>query len=226
MTAAGIALGVGGCGHGAPARPATPPSAVSLYSDFTTSFARAQSVRITGRIRDHGQTTTVDLSLFWSGAMKGTLEEGRLKFEVVRADGRTYAYLDKALFNYEIRLHNIPAAVCAVACGRFIRVPDVTYSVFALKRLSRQLIKLERQIMKRVHKSGHKLPVPRVRLTRFDGQLAWELSVGGNAVFIAHNSASYLIGMVKPKFGVLRFSEWNAVPPIRAPQADQVIRLG
>lgn len=226
VAAAGIAVGVTGCGHGAAARPPSPPSAVSLFSDFRTSFGRAQSVRVTGHFRYHGHNVTLDVSAFWSGAMKGAIEEGGLKAELLSAGGRTYLYIDKALINYESRLHNIPASACALVCGKFIRVPDMLYSAFSLKRLNRVLAKLGPPISTRANKSGKKPPAPRVRLTTFDGQPAWELSADGIAVFIARNSASYVLGMVNRKSGVVRFSEWNAIPPIRAPRADQVIRLG
>lgn len=230
VTGAGIVLAVAGCGT-APNQPPRPPSAASLVSDARASFASANSVRVTGHFRAHGHAVTLDVSMFWSGAMKGTIKERHLNAEVLRVGGRSYLYLSKALFSYFRRSHNIPVA-CALMCGKWVRVSGKAFSGFSLKSLERLIDRNAPKIRNGAHqtrknrKTGKNVPVPRVRLTTFDGQPAWELTAGRIEVFIAENSGRYLLGMVKPKLGVLRFSEWNAVPPIRAPEASQVISFG
>ena len=113
---AGIVLASAGCGV-APSQPSRPPSAASLVSDARASFARANSVRITGHFRTHGHTVTLDVSMFWSGAMKGTIKESHLNAEVLRVGGRSYLHLSKALFSYFRQLRNVPVAACALMCG-------------------------------------------------------------------------------------------------------------
>src|SRR5262245_57870284 len=116
-----ILLAVGGCGHHAPALPPQPPSARSLISDVRSSFAIAQSVRVTAHLRGH--KGTLDASLFRSGAMKATQKMGALSLSVLRVGGRTYVYLSKESFRFLRRSHDLPATACAVACGKYIVVP-------------------------------------------------------------------------------------------------------
>jgi hypothetical protein len=115
-----ILLAVAGCGHRGPALPSRLPSAKSLISDMRSSFAIAQSVRIIAHLRGHGQTGTLDLSLFRSGALKGTVKTGGVSLDVLRADGRSYLYLSKVAFGFYRRSHDVPATVCAIACGKYI----------------------------------------------------------------------------------------------------------
>jgi hypothetical protein len=222
-----ILLAVAGCGHRGPALPPRPPSAKSLISDMRSSFAIAQSVRIIAHLRDHGQAGTLDLSLFRSGALKGTVKTGGLSLDVLRADGRSYLYLSKVAFGFYRRSHDVPATVCAVACGKYILVPSRFFSNFSLKSLSRRIDGYAPKAGKRTRetgknrKTGKKAPVPHVGLTTFEGQPAWELTEGAFKIFIAKQSG-YLLGMSKSKVGVFRFSEWNTVPPIRAPRPNRV----
>jgi hypothetical protein len=224
-----ILVAIGGCGHHAPALPPQPPSARSLISDVRSSFAIAQSVRITARLRGH--KGTLDASLFRSGDMNATLKRGALSVHVLRVGGRTYLYLSRESFRFYRRSGDIPAAACAVACGKYVLVPGRAFSSFSLSSLRRMIDRNAPKVRKRTsktgknRKAGKKTPVPRVSLTRFEGQPAWELIAGKVKIFIAEHGG-YLLGMSKSTFGAFRFSEWNAVPPVRAPRPGQVFGSG
>lgn len=220
-----IVVAVGGCGHHAPSLPPRPPSARSLISDMRSSFAIAQSVRITAHLRGH--IGTLDASLFRSGDMKATQTRGAVSLDVLRVGGRTYLYLSKEAFRFFRRSSGIPAAACAVACGKYVLVPGRAFSSFSLNSLRRMIDRNAPKVGERARKvgknrkTGKETPVPRVSLTRFEGQPAWELIAGKVKIFIA-KQGGFLLGMSKPTFGTFRFSEWNAVPPIRAPRPNQV----
>jgi len=196
-----------------------------------SSFVIAQSVRIIGHIRSNRQTGTLDLSLFRSGDMKGTIKSNGLSIAVLRVGGRSYLYLSKATFRFYRRSHHIPATACAVACGKYILVPGRFFGAFSLNSLSRVIDSSAPKATKRTHKTGKKgktgkgAPVPRVDSTSFEGQPAWELTEGKFKIFIAKQSG-YLLGMSKSKLGAVRFSEWNAVPAIKAPRPNQVFVFG
>lgn len=230
VTGAGIVLAVAGCGNDPPFRPPRPPSAAVLASDARASFAIAGSVRITGHLRSRGQLLTVDLSLFRSGAMTGTLSNGRVTYRVLRAGDRGYLYLSTALFRYYHRSGHFPAAACARACGRWLRGPGSGFGDLSLRTLSRLIdsnvprIRNRARITATNRTARRRAPRPRVRLTTFDGQPAWALTAGNAEAFIAEHSG-FLLGIAKRGFGLLRFSEWNAVPPVRAPPASQVINV-
>lgn len=221
-------LATAGCGHHAPALPPRPPSAQALISDMRSSLAIAQSVRIIAHVRSHGPAGTLYLSVFRSGAMKGTVTTGGVSLGVLRVGGRTYLYLSKAAFRLYRRSKDIPATFCAVACGKYILAPGRYSSPFTLKNLSRRIDGYAPEARKRARKNGKtgkKAPVPHVALTRFEGQAAWELTEGPFKIFIAKQSG-YLLEMSKSKVGVFTFSQWNAVPPIRVPRPDQVFVPG
>src|SRR5215469_1065333 len=91
-----VLMALAACGGSA--SPPHSPSAKSLVSDMRSSFVIAQSVRIIGHIRSNRQTGTLDLSLFRSGDMKGTIKSNGLSVAVLRVAGRSYLYLSKATF--------------------------------------------------------------------------------------------------------------------------------
>ena len=163
--------------------------------------------------------------------MKGTVKTHGLSLDVLRAGGRSYLYLSKVAFGFYRRSHDIPATVCAVACGKYILVPSRLFSNFTLKSLSRRIDGYAPKAGKRTRKTGKnrkagkKAPVPHVGLARFEGQPAWKLTEGPFTIFIAKQSG-YLLGMSKSKVGAFRFSEWNAVPPISAPRPARVFVSG
>jgi hypothetical protein len=202
-----------------------------------SSFVIAQSVRIIGHVRSNGRTGTLDLSLFKSGDMKGIIKSDGLSVAVLRVGGRTYLYLSKATFRFYRRSHHIPATACAVACGKYILVPRRFFDAFSLNSLSRLIDNSAPKAIKRAHKTGKKgrtgkksktgkeAPVPHVNSASFEGQPAWELTEGKFTIFIAKQSG-YLLGMSKSKLGAVRFSEWNAVPAIKAPRPNQVFVFG
>jgi hypothetical protein len=187
----------------------------ALISDMKAGFATADSMRMSGSGTFSGQHVTMNVGLFRSGDESGMITVGALPVTLVSVGGVDYVYVSKAFFNYLHTQKGVASSACATMCGKYIKLTTRPFSSkFNFGLLTRQV--------------KNKIPVPtsvpHVRVTRYGGQPAYELyDSQGMKVFIAKNGVHYLLGMVRPGQFTLNFSQWDAVPPITAPPAGQVI---
>lgn len=219
VTAAGLVLGltVAACSSGATQAPGpNGPTVSSLIKSMKAGFAAASSVRISGTGAFNGQSITLDVGMFRSGDMTGSVKENSLDVTVLRAGGQAYVYVSKAFFNYIRTAQNAPASACKLMCGKYIPVPSgSSFGKFTLSSLVKQF------------ETGVPVvsSVPSIRDTTYQGQPAYELSNNkGQEVFLARNGTHYLLGMVDPGKFQLTFSEWNAVPPVTAPPPGKIFQ--
>lgn len=204
--------GVVGCSSGVSSTPSG-TSVAGLISSVKSAFASAQSVRIVGNGTFSGQAVTLDLSIFRSGSLSGTIKAGPLDENVIRSGGTTYVYVSKAFFSYIQKTQHAPASACRVMCGRWLKVPAGSVNGFSLSSLSSQFVK----------KVPVPTTVPHLTVTRYQGQSAYKLSNDkGEEIFVAQSSPHYLLGLVEPGTFAISFSEWNAVPPVSPPPANKV----
>ncbi len=213
-------LVLAGCSSGSTSTPgrttASVPSAASLISSMKSAFATASSVRMTGTLHQQGKTVTLNLGMLRNGDMSGMLNVGSTRFTLIVTGGKAYALVTKEFFKTIQQNSHVPDSVCNLMCGKYIAVPVGTFTSFSLPGMTKQIEK--------------KIPVPssvHATVTTYRGQPAYELSGDGTRLFLARNGVHYLLGMVAPaNFGVLNFSDWNAVPPVKAPPASQVYTVG
>lgn len=216
VAAAGLAAALGACTSGATKAPGpSGPTVSSLIQSMKSGFATASSVRITGSGNFNGTQGTLDLSMFRSGNIRGTIKEGALNGSVVGVGGHFYVFVDKAFVNYLHTTQHVPLSACKTICGKYVAIPKGTLGELTLSSLVKQI------------ETGVPVAtsVPSIRVTTYQGQPAYELSNDkGQQVFLAKNGTHYLLGMVDPGKFRLTFSEWNAVPPIVAPPPSKIIR--
>jgi hypothetical protein len=206
------ALAVAGCSSGVSSAP-NGTSVTSLINSMKSAFGSANSVRISGRGTFSGHTVTMDLSMFRSGDLSGTINAGPLNENVLRSGGSTYVYVSRTFFSYIERTQHAPASACALMCGKWLKIPAGSVSAFSLSTLSNQFL----------HKVPAARTVPHLTVTTYQGQPAYKLSNDkGEEVFVAQSSPHYLLGAVFPGKFTMTFSEWNAVPAISPPPASKV----
>ena len=223
VVAAAVLAGLtaGGCSAGVTHAPgANQPSVSVLVRDAKAAFTTAASVRVVGTVVENGQAVTMDVGMFRSGDLSGTIKAGPLDEKVVVAGGSSYVYVSKAFFSYLRKSEHVPGSACALMCGKYIKVPGSSFtSKFSLSVLARSFQK--------------QVPVPaavgQVKVTSYHGQPAYELSDGKTHVFIAEHGTHYLLGVRASdngKHGTVSFSEWNSVPPVAAPPPGEVFNAG
>jgi hypothetical protein len=178
-------------------------------------FRHASSLRLSGRMREHGQRLAVDLKMMRSGDLAGQITLGGAGFHLVHAGGQTYALVTRSFFRYLRSTENVPASACAQVCGKYVKVPVSLTSGLSLDRLAQMIGK------------DVSLPAqaPPMSVTTFEGQPAYEFSHAGQAAFFAKNGHHYLIGFRDKKQDMaISFSDWNNIPPISPPPASKIVR--
>lgn len=214
-------LAVAGCSSGSTSSPggttASVPSAASLIRSMKSGFATAKSVRMSGTLHEQGKTVTLNLGMLRNGDMSGTLNVGSTHLTLIVTGGKAYELVTRDFFKTIQRRSHIPNSICNLMCGKYLAVPVGSLTSFDLPGMTDQIEK--------------KIPVPSsvvtVRATTYRGQPAYQLSGKGTRLYLARNGVHYLLGMVAPEsFGVLNFSDWNAVPPVTPPPASKVYGVG
>jgi hypothetical protein len=215
VTSAGVALALAGCSTGVTKAPGpNGPTVASLITSMKAGFAHANSVRIDGTGTISGKAVTLNVGMFRSGDMAGDITEGPLDGNVVVSSGKLYFYVSKKFFSYLHTTESVPMSACKVMCGKYVATTN-TFGSFTLAALSKQF------------EAGVPVvsSVPRIRVTTYHGQPAYELSdAKGRQVFLAKNGTHYMLGIVDPGQLRLSFSEWNAVPPVTAPPVSKIFK--
>jgi len=180
-------------------------------------FQHVKSVRLSGHLTRNGQPLAVDLSMLRSGDLEGTVTLGGAAIRIVQVSHKTYAYVGKTFFRYLRSVRHIPAASCALICGKYILIPAGTIPGLSLAQLAKDID----QHVPAAPKNAH------LTVTTFAGQPAYEISDASHAAFFAKNGHHYLIGLRLSKQNVaINFSQWNSVPPVKAPPASKIVNVG
>jgi hypothetical protein len=216
---AGLAVPLAGCAAGMTHAPgAHQPSVATLVRDAQAAFASASSVRISGIVNYGGRALSLDVGMFRSGDLSGTITLGQLTEKVVVSGANKYVFASQEFFRYLEKTQHVPASACAVVCGKYIKEPAGTatskFSLTALARLFEKDVPVTAS-------------VPSIKVVRFHGQPAYELTHNGQSAFIAEHGTHYLLGLSDPaKHELARFNDWNSVPPVIVPPASQVFSRG
>ena len=216
LAVAGMVLAGCGLAGGANAPGPGHPSVASLIRSMKAGFASARSVRESGDLPIHGHSDGINVVMFRSGDMSGTIRAGSTTIKFLRVNGTTYEYVTKKLFSAIRVSQHIPASACALICGKYLKVPAAGFSNLSLPRMAAST---QREVQ---------VPsaVPRIRSVTYRGQAAYELSDNGLRIYLAAIGTPYLLGLVDHNLGTLNFSEWNAVPPVSPPPASKIFAAG
>jgi hypothetical protein len=227
ILASGALLGLVACGSsgsagtrtGPSVGARTTPSAASLESDAFAALRSAQSVKLSGSLRQNGQFIRIDMGFFRSGAGSGSLTvpyagKADVSLGLIITGGVAYIRVDEHFLKSVLRPNEDPADICSIICGKYIKVPAKQFGDFNLKGLINQ------GFSKNVKVS------PTVTTPTVNGQQVYRLTdAEGDYLYVAKNGTHYPVEITRPGSGALVFSEWNSVPPISAPPSSQIISL-
>jgi hypothetical protein len=216
---AGCAPGPGGTpGAGsAPAGAADTRSAATIVTQLKAAMSHATSVHLTGQLRSHGSEVDLNVSMIRSGALAGLIESGATKLDIV-ADGRTVYIKVTSAF---LKLAQAPAAACSRACGKYVTEPATQAAAITGDFSMSSLLAGVASELPSYRRAGTAM---------IGGRPALDLrGSDGSTLYVAATGTPFPLRAIAPASsdaGELNFSQWNAVPPVTAPPAADVISLG
>ena len=227
--AAAIALGLSACASTTPTNKAKPissssattaPDAAAVYQLMRTSAAAAKSVHIKGAFIEKGQKLQIDVA----GDRAGTntrviVDDGNGAVEILTVNGRFYLKADAAYWTKN------GSAAAKVAAGKYVTVPAGSAAGMDVFKVGTLLDQILAKDMSNVQKLN-----TQVEETEVDGVSAYLMTdkIGGDGsrIYVSADGQARLIRIESPKGeGLLNFTEWDAVAPVSAPPADQLVEL-
>jgi len=233
--ATAVTLGLSACSSGtntsAKASPAktsssaTGNSAAALLEQLRKSSAEAKSVRVKGTINNNASTAkavTLKINIAGDRAgknMRAIINDGTGEIEILTAGGQTYLKADAAYWT-----KNGTAAVAKQAAGKYIKVPAASAAGVSALTVGSLLD----QIMAKDMSSTSKVKTL-VEKTNVNGVPAYALTTksDGTKIFVSADGQGHLLRVEgsKNQPGTVDFTQWNAVPPVSAPPADQLANI-
>jgi hypothetical protein len=194
------------------------PSPKVLYDQMRKNVTASTSVRIKGQVTTGGKKTTIDIAGDRDGKnTRAVVSDGTGEVELLTTGGSTYIKADEAYWT-----KNASAAAAKIAAGKYVKVPS-TIGTGDLKVGS-----LLDGAFKDLPLSG---ALQKVESADVDGTpaylLADRLKPQSGRMYVTADGKSNLLRIVSAKggTGTLDFSEWNAVPPVSPPPADQLVKV-
>jgi hypothetical protein len=231
IVAAAVALSLTGCitinktdsvtkgGSGSVTSPAKEaPSAKVLYEQMRKNVETATSVRIKGEVTTGGKKQTIDIAGDRDGKnTRAQVNDGTGQVELLSVGGTAYIKADTAFWT-----EHASAAAAKLAAGKYVKVP-AGIGVGDLKVAS-----LLDGVFKDLPLSGL---LQKVEATDVDGAPAYLLvdrfGAKNGQIYVSADGKANLLRMVSTKAnaGTLNFSEWDAVPPLSPPPANQLVKI-
>lgn len=234
LSLAGCGSGSGDDSGGSSSRSATAtatptpektPSGAELYARARTSALAAKSGRVRGEMVQDGESMTIDLFGLSDGTNQsftmsvGT--EGRATMLTV--GGKTLMSADETFWTTQLD----DAELAKLFVGKYVSVPAAD-----AEELGRATLKdLLSELFAEKELTALEGANTRVEKATVDGQEVFTLQerVGGDgsSIVVSADGTATLLRIVGPKDspGTLEFTEWNAVKPVAAPAAKDVITM-
>jgi hypothetical protein len=224
-----LAAGLAGCavvvvlayyGSGSSAvisRPSAEPGLAGLVRSMQSAVRGASSVRVGGQLTRNGTVLSVDLGLHRNGDMTGVIIQDGAPARIAAVAGRIYVQATPGF----LRQVQAPGGSCAAACGRWIQL--------TLAEADRVTGDLSMMNFIGPLTSGQISMLTEGGSTTVQGQRAWVLrAADGSTLDVSAGSQHYPLeaagGGTSPE--VVRYSQWNRVPPPATPPASQILMSG
>ena len=195
------------------------PTAKVLYDAMRKNVSAAKSVRIKGEINTAGKQMKIDIAGDRDGkSTQAIINDGTVSAELLTVGASTYIKADAAYWT-----KNGSAAIAKIAAGKYIKIPAGT-GTGDLKIGTL----LDGIFTKDLPLAGM---LQKVEATDVAGVPAYLLTdkIGGEngKLYISADGQSNLLRIVslKANSGTLDFTEWNAVAPMSAPAASEVVKI-
>lgn len=220
LAACAVAAVLAYCSSGTSAvisRPAAEPGLADLVRSMQSAVRGASSVRIGGQLTQNGTVLSVDLGLRRNGDMTGVIIQDGAPAQIVAVAGRIYVQATPGF----LQQVQAPGGSCAVVCGRWIQL--------TLAEAERVTGDLSMTNFVRPLTSGHISMLTENGSTTVQGQPAWVLrAADGSTLDVSAGTQHYPLeatgGGSSPQ--VVRYSQWNGVPPPATPPVSQVLMSG
>jgi len=196
------------------------PASSVVYQQMRNSAAAAKSVHIKGAFIEKGQKLQIDVA----GDRAGTntrviVDDGNGAVEILTVNGRFYLKADAAYWTKN------GSAAAKVAAGKYVTVPAGSAAGMDVFKVGTLLDQILAKDMSNVQKLN-----TQVEETEVDGVSAYLMTdkIGGDGsrIYVSADGQARLIRIESPKGeGSLNFTEWDAVAPVSAPPADQLVEL-
>jgi len=206
-------LGVTACSSA----PAGSKTAAELMPEVQAAANGATSVHMAGWVKQGSQTVTIDVR-FTGTSSAGTFGVNGQSFYLLSLNGKTYIKVDAAF----LKTANAPASVCAKVCGKYVEAPATTGSQITGALSLHQLIS---KVFTNKNVSSAAASGCVFSPATFNGQPVLQCRQGGYTVDVAAHGKPYLVYFAAPREQQMAFSEWNAITPLAAPPASQVVSL-
>jgi hypothetical protein len=220
LAACAVAAVLAYCSSGTSAlirRPDAEPGLADLVRSMQSAVRGASSVRVGGQLTQNDTVLSVDLGLRRNGDMTGVIIQDGAPAQIVAVAGRIYV---QATLGF-LQQVQAPGGSCAAVCGRWIQLTlaeaervtgDLSMTNFVDPLTSGQISMLT--------ENGS---------TTVQGQPAWVLrAADGSTLDVSAGSQHYPLeatgGGSSPQ--VVRYSQWNRVPPPATPPASQLLMSG
>jgi hypothetical protein len=211
-TLAAVALSacaIAGCGSSS-TNGVESKSPTAIIAEAQKAAEGAKSVKVAGSVSSGGTKLTLDLQIAQGQGAKGTISEGPLSFELVRAGGSVYIKGSAAF--YQHFAHNEAAA--KLLQGRWLQAPATSGEFATLGGLTdiHQLLSSALGQHSSFAKGG---------TSTIDGKtvIAVKDTSSGGVVYVATTGKPYPVQISKTGStgGKVTFSEWDAPVTITAP---------
>ena len=200
-------------------------SAAALFQQLRKSGAAAKSVRVKGVITNGSITNKavkVQIDIAGDRAGKNTraiVNDGTGAIEILTAGGQTYLKADKAYWT-----KNGTPANAKLAAGKYIKVPTGSAAGTGIPTVGKLLDQLFATNISTADKLNTK-----VKKTVVNGVPAYLMTTKADdtKIYVSADGKALLMRVVgsKGQQTTLDFTEWNAVPPMSAPTADQLAKI-
>jgi hypothetical protein len=215
-----LACGVGGfaavtasaCGSSSSS--SAEPGAAALQSSMQTAVRQASSVHFDGQEPQNGVPVGVNMGVSRVGDLTGTISENKANLQVLKVDGKVYV---KATPEFLTQV-KAPASTCALVCGRWLELPPQEASQANQLTMDNVTGAVASPKLPKLTEHGS---------TTVNGQPAWVLRGPNGAVIdVSSKGTPYPLQSSGPGgHGVIKYSQWNAVPKPAAPPSSQIINM-
>jgi len=198
----------------------TVPSAKVLYEMMRKNAAAAKSFRIKGEITTGGRKLTIDVAGDRDGKnTRALIKDGTLEAELLTVAGGVYVKANAAYWT-----KNANAATAKVVSGKYVKVPAGAGVMDDLKVGSF----LDGVFAKDLPQAGAQQKVEATNLGGVPAYVLTDKVAGDNSkLYVSADGQARLMRLVSAKvnIGTLDFTEWDAVAPMNAPSADQLVKI-
>jgi hypothetical protein len=192
------------------------PNVAVLLRQMSAALRAADSVHISGTVRQGAKTLSVNLGITRSGGLSGQISENGAVLTVLATHGNGYLKVSAAF----LRIAHLPATDCSLFCGKYLELPALQ---------SHELLTgLNMASMTHSLTSAPASKVKYLGAVTLGGQLAWLLQdPHENSLYVAAHGKPYVLREVAapPSKDSADLTQWNAVRIPGPPPPSQVVHL-